>query len=210
MVLKLGLVGVPMVPHADWYFLVPAGFSYIDEVCNTYIRALYDLDRDRDRIKSGLVLADKATSAIMGATGASTKAIQIAAQVFGLATNGTDVFVDRYEFKVEPAIVFLTLEKFRVQFRSDVASLSDTIRSPGQVMVVLRKYLLLCQPTSIEAAINGYVASAEVKSNITVSRAELGPNRSGSPESLRSRPVATTARTRDAGGIRLFLTAPTR
>jgi hypothetical protein len=193
------------LPAGDsaWYYVVSAGYSYVDEACNSYIRALYDLDRDRDQIVSGLVLADKATSAVLGVTGASTKAIQIVAQAFGLATGGTNVFVNRYLFKVEPAIVFLTLDKMRDSFRAGVAKYSDSIRSPGQAMVVLRKYLLLCQPASIEAVINQYVAVAEAE--VTVTREGLGLP-SQTPTGMRSGARALSTREfHDAGSIGIRL-----
>jgi hypothetical protein len=197
----------PEIPSPRWYLVVPAGFSYVDEVCNTYIRALYDLDRDRDRIKSGLIMADKATSAILGVTDAGPKAIQIAAQAFGLAANGTDIFVDRYQFKVEPSIVYLTLEKMRTQYRTSVAALAPAVQSPAQVILVLRKYLSLCQPSFIEATINEYVAVAGAGSNIDVS--DVGP-RSG--PGLRSRGLrpARGARAVDPSAIDIFLVPPAR
>lgn len=156
----------PAMGSADWYYIVPAGFSYIDEKCNAYLRALYDLDRNRDRVKNGLLLADKASNAILGATHVSIKAMQITAQAFGAISGGTDIFTDRYEFKTEPAIVYLTVDKLRSQYRSDIYELRDSIVSPNQAMVVLRTYLSICQPHSIEAVVNSYVAKAEPASNV--------------------------------------------
>lgn len=155
----------PDIGSTNWYYLVPAGFNYIDEKCNIYMRALYDLDRNRDRFKSGLVLVDKSSNAIMGVAGASSKVMQVTAQAFGMTNGLADVFVDRYEFKVEPTIVFLTLDKLRTKYREEIARRRDTVKSPGEALLILRNYLNICQPNSIEAVVNNYVALGEAKSN---------------------------------------------
>jgi hypothetical protein len=199
------------VPDPNWYYLVPAGFSYIDETCDQYLRALYDLDRNRDRFKSALLVLDKTSNAMMGATGTSIKAMQIVAQAFGGAAGLTDAFVDRYEFRNEPAIVFLTVDKLRTQFRADVAGLRDTIQSPAQVVIVLKNYLKICQPNSIEAVVNNYVAIAVANSN---SEALGGVIRSAARrEAALSTPaagVALAGRPRDASSVRVGLVSPLR
>lgn len=155
----------PQIGDPSWYYMVPAGFNYIDEKCNTYMRALYDLDRNRDRFKSALTVIDKSSAAIMGVAGASSKVMQVTAQAFGMTSGVADAFVDSYEFKVEPTIVFLTLNKLRAKYRDDISKLRDTIRSPGEAMVILRNYLNICQPNSIEGVVNSYIALGEARSN---------------------------------------------
>jgi hypothetical protein len=208
-----------------WYYVTVAGFSYIDEKCDQYLRALYDLDRNRDRFQKALLVLDKTSNAIMGATNTSTRAMQIVAQAFGAGAGLTDAFVDRYEFRNEPAIIFLTVDKMRAQFRSDVARLAPSVVSSGHSIIVLRNYLKICQPNSIEAVVNNYVAVAVAAGNtgapIEQFLGTVAPQGLGGPRvsQLRSQPpsvpapvVAATATgtaiVSDATAVRVGLTSP--
>ena len=53
---------------------------------------MFLLDQGHDKVKSGIILLDKATKAILEATGASTKSMVVMAQAFGIAAGATDVF----------------------------------------------------------------------------------------------------------------------
>lgn len=216
---RAALPAVPAPNSPDWYLAVPAGFSYVDEKCDQYLRALYDLDRNRDRFKSALLVLDKTSSAMLGATGASIKAMQIAAQAFGGTSGLADAFVDRYEFRNEPSIIFLTVDKLRSQYRAEIAGLRGSITSPGAVMLVLKNYLKICQPNSIEAVVNNYVAIAVATGN-TPNSATLGVLLSSASPALGAAGVANaggaagaparaaatgTGMVRDASSVRVGL-----
>lgn len=156
----------------DWYFVMDAGFNYVDEICDSYIHEMFLLDRGRDKIKSGVILLDKATNAILEATRASTKSMVVVAQAFGIASGATDVFANSYLFKLEPANIQQLVREMRNAHRAEAFARAQQFSYPTAVEHGIQAYLNLCLPATIEARVNEILNRTKV---IADSTAPIGP-----------------------------------
>lgn len=143
-------------PH--WYIVAQYGFNYVDEKCDAYLRSIFILDRQRGRIKSGLVLIDKTVGAVLLATDASKEAIEITAQLFGFSASITDVVANSYLFSISPALIFKNVKDAQFAYRNETKAQELTISSRGIAYARIRGYLELCFPQSIESRIENSLA----------------------------------------------------
>ena len=138
----------------DWYFVMDAGFDYVDEICDSYIHEMFLLDRGRDKVKSGIILLDKATNAILEATRASTKSMVVVAQAFGIAAGATDVFANSCLFELEPANIQQLVREMQKRTPSRSLCSAQQFSYPTAVEHRIQAYLNLCLPATIEARVN--------------------------------------------------------
>jgi hypothetical protein len=160
LIIRAGIPTTLAFDDSRWFFVMEAGFNYVDEECDKYLRALFIMDRERDRVKGALVLADKASHAILDVTSASQKSISIVAQSFGLASGLTDVFADSYLFHLGPAVVQPTVVKLQTAYRNAVTRDRLTIKWQSTAFMHVQRYLSICLPSSIQGNINEYIAKA--------------------------------------------------
>jgi len=159
----------PPLGSPEWYFVMEAGFNYVDEVCNRYIHELFFLNRDRDRIRNGLVLLDKTTSAILEATNTSRQAMQIVSQAFGLAQGSADILVNSYLYRIEPANIQKLVDEMRKAYRIEARARQERVNgqamqyiSPTSAYYGIQGYLSLCLPATIESKVNGIIGRTTI------------------------------------------------
>ncbi len=139
--------------NALWYDVVQYGFNFVDEKCDYYLLNLFILDRERGRIKGGLVLLDKTTGAILTVSSISKASIQIVAQAFGFAQGITDIVANSYLFSISPALVTKNVNDAQLAYRTETYKQKAEIKSRGTAFAMVRGYLELCFPQTIEARI---------------------------------------------------------
>ncbi|MEA2880454.1 MAG: hypothetical protein QOF14_5650 [Hyphomicrobiales bacterium] len=166
-VARARLPGEPPPGSSDWYFVMDAGFSYVNEVCDAYVQDLFILNRDRDRLKSGLVILDKAANAIMFATGTSQVAMTIVAQAFGVASGGTDVFANSYLYRIEPSSLQKLIKESQSGYRAAAHARAREFNYVTAVEQGIQGYLSLCLPATIEARVNDVINRTRVVADST-------------------------------------------
>lgn len=157
---------------SDWYYIAEAGFNFIDDQCRTYFDELFFLDRRAERIKTGLVVADKTTAAILAVTGATTPTMNIVAQAFGFAVHATDLIAGTYLYRLPPATTQGFVTKMQSAYRRGASRNRMQIDSPTAAYHSIQRYLDLCLPPRIEAEIakqiSGTTARAVIGDGSTV------------------------------------------
>jgi len=145
-----------------WYGVTLVGYNYVDEQCDAYLRQLFVWEREKGRIKDGLVQADKLTGAILTASSVHGSTIQVIAQAFGFGSTMTTILADSYLYAVPLPTIFATEEKMRKAYRDAAARQAKQIDSRAAAYQSVRGYLSLCFPQTIEAKMIGAVNSASV------------------------------------------------
>ncbi len=95
-----------------------------------------------------------ATSGIMGVAGAGTQAIAIVATAFGLAGQSYANWNSRLLLDVDHSTVQAVVFGRQQQYRTDNASLIGAVSDRPGAIYLLRQYLRLCMPITIETQIN--------------------------------------------------------
>jgi hypothetical protein len=186
----------------DWGLLVQAGMNDIDLRCDAYLAWLHDKRSSREPILKELAVLGGAAAAILKITGSGATPIALTAIAFGLAA---DSFTN-YDLRILSGVDYTTVQSVvrgnRTLFRAN--NLSLVIDNRPAAIYVLRNYLSICMPSSIEMSINNTI-------NVF---------HRGGPEALRNEqvglrtPVATAATAATVRGAPLrgsdTVTAPTR
>ena len=172
-----------------WYDVTLAGYNYVDEKCDAYLRQLFILDREKTRAKDSIVQVDKLTGAILGASGAAPASIQIVAQASGFGSTMTTIMADSYLYSVPLPTLFTTEERLRKVYRDEAAANRAAIDNRAAAYQSVRGYLALCFPQTIESKVIGAVAAATVtpsdgKSGDTSKKNGAMPPKKGASSSI--------------------------
>jgi hypothetical protein len=152
----------------------------IDQRCDAYLSWLDAQRRDRTPVLAQIAASGAATSGIMGIAGAGTRALSIVATAFGLAGATYTNWNSRLLLDVDHSTVQAVVYRRQEQYRKDNAGQLRNASDRPAAIYLLRSYLRICMPITIEADINNTVTLA----------------RSGAPQSVIQaplvRPVAVT------------------
>jgi hypothetical protein len=182
-----------------WYDAAEAGMNYVDEKCDNYMRDLFIINRDHGRIDGILKVLDTTSNAALGVTGASKASMAILAQSFGLAEGVNDSVLKSYLFEQVPGVVADKVKAARVAYRDQIEGGGrDDAYTPDEAFKVVRNYLELCMPQTIEGKfLDTYVKSAPVVTPpspdlgvVTVTSAPIRP----SARVARAQPVSAARR----------------
>jgi hypothetical protein len=136
----------------DWGLLVQAGMNDIDLRCDAYLSWLHDKRSSREPILKELAVVGGAAAAILKITGSGATPIALTAIAFGLAA---DSFTN-YDLRILNGVDYTTVQSVvrdnRNQFRAN--NLNLVIDNRPAAIYVLRNYLSICVPSSIEMSIN--------------------------------------------------------
>jgi hypothetical protein len=152
---------------SDWYLIAEAGFNFVDDQCRAYFDELFFLDRRADRIKTGLVVADKTTAAILAVTGATMPTMNIVAQAFGFAVHATDLIAGTYLYRLPPATTQGFVVKLQSAYRRGASANRAMIDTPTAAYYAIQRYLDLCLPPRIEAEIAKQIAGTTARAVIS-------------------------------------------
>jgi hypothetical protein len=152
------------LPSVNYYPVAVAGFNYVDQVCDTYLVALFKIDKRRDRVVGGLNAGLTVASAALTLENA-TEYMSLLTTSFGFATAMTNSVAASYVFADQPELIYATVEKMRRKFRANARARATThFESEPAAYGAVREYLSYCLPPIIEANISGLVASANAVS----------------------------------------------
>jgi hypothetical protein len=155
----------------DWGLLVQAGMNDIDLRCDAYLAWLYDRKSSKEPFLKELASLGGAAAGILRATDAGATPIALTAIAFGIAA---DTFTN-IDLRLVNAVDYTTVNSVvrdnRTQFR--INNIDLVIDNRPAAIYVLRSYLSICVPDSIEMSINN---------TVTVYHR-------GGPDALRTQPI---------------------
>jgi hypothetical protein len=143
--------GLPLTPR-NWGLLVQAGMNDIDLRCDAYLAWLYDRKSSKEPFLKELAVLGGATAAILKATEVSSTPIALTAIAFGLAADSFTNLDARLVNAVDYSTAGSVVRDNRTSFRAN--NLSLVIDNRPAAIYVLRSYLSICVPDTIEMSIN--------------------------------------------------------
>jgi hypothetical protein len=167
----------------DYYQVTLAGFNFIDEQCDAFLRELYMIDVERNRLKRGIDGAQLLTGAVLSASPASKATMEIVAQAFGFAGLLTDTYANSYLMNTRPSTILSVVSKLQNAYQDQTEKDKSRINSRPAAYAQIRGYLRLCMPVTIESQINERVVTSKaVSGNDATREATKGP---GTTKSVR-------------------------
>jgi hypothetical protein len=151
---------VSSMTFADWRRVVLAALNDIDDRCEMYLSSLDKAKKDRAAYLQQLRNTTSTVSLILTASGmdVGSKALAVVHAAFGLAENSLDNYYSRLILEVEGGTIQqLVLKRqtaFRVLLKENYLHL---VENKPTAFHVVRSYLRICQPVSIEGAITSTI-----------------------------------------------------
>jgi hypothetical protein len=139
----------------EWTLFVQAGMNDIDRRCDAYLAWLDEKRRSREPILKQLADMGAATAAILRATNTGATPIAIVGIAFGLAADTFTNISSRLLLEVNHSTVQSVVLGYQADFRANNAR--AIIDNRPAAIYLLRSYLRLCMPYSIEMSINNTV-----------------------------------------------------
>ena len=136
----------------SWTVFVEAGMNDIDQRCDAFLTWLDARRRDKEPILSELSALNTAAHTIMTVSGVGPKSLEIVTAAFGLATSTYTNWNSRLLIAVNQSTVQDVVYTSQGQYRDKIKSWP--INDRPTAIYLLRNYLRLCLPTTIEANIN--------------------------------------------------------
>ncbi len=141
----------------DWTAFTLAGMNDIDRRCDAYLDWLDAQRRDRTPILTQIAALGGSAGAIMGVAGAGTQALSIVATAFGLAGTTYANWNSRLLLDVDHSTVQTIVYTRQQDFRK--ANVGVIVPDRPAAIYLLRGYLRICMPITIETTINTNVDS---------------------------------------------------
>ncbi|NKK77699.1 hypothetical protein GFL51_09370 [Rhizobium leguminosarum bv. viciae] len=145
----------------------------IDNRCDGYLAWLDSRRRWNGPIQKQIADTGTATALIMTATGAGNAAIGVVAAAFGLARNSFDSSQSRLLMEVNHSTVQTIVLANQDRFRKQLQGIS--VDSQPAAIYVLRQYLRLCMPYTIENEINTTITTYQLGGTRALAAAEASP-----------------------------------
>jgi hypothetical protein len=141
----------PSCAPASMTFVI-AGMNDIDQRCDGYLTWLDARRRDREPVLAELGAIGAAIHSIMTVTGSSPTSLNILSAAFGLAIASYSNWNSRLLISVEQSTVQAVVYKSQGDYRTKIKDWNVSDRPTA--IYLLRNYLRLCLPTTIEATFN--------------------------------------------------------
>ena len=136
----------------NWTAFVQAGMNDIDQRCDGYLTWLDARRRDKEPVLAELSALNTAAHAMMTVTGSSPKSLDIVTAAFGLASATYNNWNSRLMLAINQSTVQDVVYNSQGQFREKIRSY--VVPDQPMAIYLLRNYLRLCMPITIEANIN--------------------------------------------------------
>ena len=162
---------------SEWMTFVQAGMNDIDRRCDGYLAWLDNKRRWREPILKQLHTTAATAGAIMGLTGVGAAPIAIVGTAFGFAQDTFVNYNTRLVTEIDHSVLQTVVLDNQNQFRIKIAG--TPVDNRPAAIYLLRNYLRICMPFSIEMSINN---------TMTVYHR-------GGPDALRTEPLLTQAPT---------------
>jgi hypothetical protein len=135
-----------------WATFVQAGMNDIDRRCDAYLAWLDDRKRSQTPVLNELHALSAATIGIMNAAGVGANPITIVGLAFGLAADTFTNVQSRLVLEANHSTVQAVVLDNQSQYRREV--ISKVVDNKPAAIYLLRGYLRICMPFSIETSIN--------------------------------------------------------
>jgi hypothetical protein len=145
----------PTIGAQGWGVFVQAGFNDIDLRCDSYLAWLDNKKRSAAPILKQLSAMSAATQAIMNAADAGPKSITLVGIAFGLAADTFLNVNSRLLQEINHSTVQSVVLGNQHDFRS--TNLNVVVDNKPAAVYLIRNYLRICMPFSIEMSINNTV-----------------------------------------------------
>jgi len=139
-------------PPRDWTLFVQAGMNDIDLRCDGFLTWLDSRRRDREPVLAEINAISTTAHAIMTVSGASPKSLDIVMAAFGLASATYNNWNSRLLISVNQSTVQTVVYTAQTNFRRNINGYLVPDRPAA--IYLLRSYLRICMPPTIEAEIN--------------------------------------------------------
>lgn len=136
----------------NWTSIVQAGMNDIDRRCDAYLAWLDARRRDKEPILNEISAIGTATHEIMVVSGVGTAPLAIVTQAFGLATQTYTNWNSRLLLEVNQSTVQTLVYSRQSDFRNAIAN--ESVPDRPRAIYLLRNYLRICMPITIETDIN--------------------------------------------------------
>jgi hypothetical protein len=194
---------------AEWATFVQAGLNDIDRRCDGYLAWLDNKRRWREPILKQLHTTAAATAAIMGLTGVGATPIAIVATAFGFAQDSFVNFSSRLITEIDHSVIQAVVLDNQNVYRAKLATIQ--IDNRPAALYLLRNYLRICMPFSIEMSINNTMTTYHRGGAEALARSEpllVRPTTVARIVTDASRPLPRQERLRIATGNRSGATEP--
>jgi len=153
---ELADAGPSCMDRSGWDAFVLAGINDINRRCDGYLTWLDAKRRDRAPIQKEFLAVAGATDAILAASGASSGTLAIVSAALALAGATYDNWNSRLLLAVNQSTVQEVVYSRQTQFMEQLNEQfkGRHVSSRAAAIYLLRNYLRLCMPTTIETDIN--------------------------------------------------------
>ncbi len=145
------------VQTPSWDQVISAGLQYSDARCSDYIESLYWVNKQINADVRDVNSFGTMTTGIMGIAKSAATEIAAAAVLFGYAEETIHNNGSRVLFELEPSSIRALVEGSQKAFRS---ALQTGYQDQAGAFSVIREYIGLCLPSTIEAEINNAAKNA--------------------------------------------------
>ena len=135
----------------NWSLFVQAGMNDIDQRCDAFLGWLDARRRGEKALNDETVLGK-----IMTLSGSSSEPLDIVAAAFGLPNPSHAAQNAQRLISVGPLTIMQIVFTGRMEFRTKIKN--DVVPDRPAAIGLLREYLQLCMPATIEASINAGAA----------------------------------------------------
>ena len=165
----------PVSDDPGWRRVVFVAMNDIDDRCEAYVSSLRRIHREQETVQSELVKVASSTDRVLGIVLDKTKSVNtllLVQQAFGVARESLSAYYSRLLLAISPDLIQQTLLKRQTAFRVGLnegvpvdlakkpgdAPKTETrriiIASRADAYYVIRVYLRLCLPETLEASLN--------------------------------------------------------
>ena len=146
------LCAYPSMTPTEWALFVQAGMNDIDRRCDAYLAWLDDKRRVREPVLKQLADMGAATAGILQAANVGAAPIAIVGIAFGLAADTFTNVTSRLLLEIDHSAIQAVVLDYQSKFRA--SNVKVIIDNRPAAIYLLRAYLRLCIPYSIETSIN--------------------------------------------------------
>jgi hypothetical protein len=143
--------------HSSWSLITQAGLNDIDRRCDNYLAWIDAQKRNVGPLSQQISDTRTATAAILAASGAGVQSLAIVAAAFGLAASSYANYNSRLITQIDQSTLQAIVLNRQQRFRAELAGFE--IRDRPSAVFVLRGYLRICMPFTIETEINSTLAT---------------------------------------------------
>ena len=145
------------VASPSWDQIISAGLQYADARCSDYVESLYWVNKQLKADVRDVNSAGTLVTGVMGIAKSAATEIAAAAVLFGYAEESINNSGSRVLFDLEPSSIRSLVEGSQKAFRG---ALLTGYNDQSGAFSVIREYIALCLPSTIEAEINNAAKNA--------------------------------------------------